>query len=330
MIDPNPYFAAPVRDPASPADIALLDQGSRRGKSSSLTVIICTRDRCAALARSLVSVERAIAGIAEDQVEVIIVDDGSRDATTSVMTDWFERTKSKGLALTRQRSGLAASRNAALRYAVNDVVVMIDDDCHMAPDYLQQVVALITDDRVDTIRGGRILLGSPEDLAITIKTSTESATLVPGMRPGGFIMGANLVFPRRLLNRIGYFDERFGAGGRYLSAEDTDFFYRASLCGLPVIYEPLLIVEHFHGRRYDHERKQLFHGYAIGNGAFYAKHLFRNADAARQMYFQLRNVLQRLPHLREERADFMINITELVGNLTGMTKFAVDHLLKRA
>ena len=72
---------------------------------------------------------------------------------------------------------------------------------------------------------------------------------------------------------VGAFDEKFGAGGPFRAAEETDFIFRAYRLGVAVEYVPDMAVKHFHGRRTRQEIHSLSAGYFIGNGALYAKHM---------------------------------------------------------
>lgn len=90
-----------------------------------VTVVVPTRDRPAALARCLVALE-AQRGV---EPEIVVVDDGSRDAAT--VADVVARVHRARLVLGTGR-GPAAARNAGARRARSAVLCFTDDDC--APD----------------------------------------------------------------------------------------------------------------------------------------------------------------------------------------------------
>jgi hypothetical protein len=77
---------------------------------------------------------------------------------------------------------------------------------------------------------------------------------------------------RSVVELVGYFDTRFGAGQAIGAAEDTDFVYRACRAGVPVLYDPSIVIFHHHGRREVAQVKQLQNIYSLGDGALYAKH----------------------------------------------------------
>lgn len=84
------------------------------------TLVIVTRNRCDELRRALVS-----ATAQDAPVEVIVVDDGSDDATAQMV-----RTEFPDVVLVRfeTRAGLVVRRNDAAKLANGDVIVSIDDD----------------------------------------------------------------------------------------------------------------------------------------------------------------------------------------------------------
>ncbi len=110
--------------------------------------------------------------------------------------------------------------------------------------------------------------------------------------PGGFIMGANLAMTADAVARVGPFDERFGAGARFISAEDTDFLFRALGQGIAVRYDPRFAVDHYHGRRCPAEVVRLLAGYSYGDGALYAKHLLKDFRILKAVYQDIINIIK--------------------------------------
>ncbi len=107
------------------------------------------------------------------------------------------------------------------------------------------------------IIGGRVELGDATDIRFTIKVSRVGERLEGVTHPGSFVLGCNMIVPRSVLDELGPFDERFIAGARYRSGEDTDMLYRAHRRGIPVEYVPDMVVHHFHGRKTEQALKQL-------------------------------------------------------------------------
>ena len=246
-----------------------------------VSVVICTRNRAPALHASLESVATAARACKDIETELVLVDNASSDDTQAVVRTWAETAGLKVVLVREARKGLAAARNAGVRAAQGAVLAFTDDDCRLAPDYLQTLLELSARDPGMAVRGGRVELGDPADLPFTIKTDPMPVTYDGGRHPGGFIHGCNMAMTRATFDRIGMFDERFGAGAPCEAGEDTDYLYRAFLAGIPVEYAPSLVVAHHHGRRSHADIVKLNGIYARGNGALYLKHarhwhLFRN------------------------------------------------------
>ncbi len=246
-----------------------------------VSVVICTRNRACALRASLQSVAFAARACGGTEAELVVVDSASSDDTQSVVSSWAETAGLRVTLVREVRKGLAAARNAGVRAARGAVLAFTDDDCRLAPDYVRVLMELSARDVGMVVRGGRVDLGDPADLPFTIKTDPAPAKYDGKRHPGGFIHGCNMAMTRATYDRIGPFDERFGAGAPLEAGEDTDYLYRAFLAGIAVEYAPSLVVAHHHGRRDHAEVAKLNRIYARGNGALYLKHvrhwlLFRN------------------------------------------------------
>ncbi len=85
-------------------------------------------------------------------------------------------------------------------------------------------------------------------------------------------MAGNLALHREVFERLGGFDERLGAGGRYPAAEDNDLGFRLLRAGYRIHYVPDAFVWHRAWRSGRDVLPQRWR-YGYGQGAFYAKHL---------------------------------------------------------
>jgi glycosyltransferase involved in cell wall biosynthesis len=240
-----------------------------------ISLIVCTRNRAESLPVCLNSIEQAAVANRAVEVELLIVNNGSTDATAAVLRAWQRSTPVRCRVLLAEQRGLSHARNYGLEHATGKIIAFTDDDCTVAPDYLTQVERAYAADAGPTLRGGRVELGDPRDLPFTIKTDLVPQRFTGG-HPGGFIHGCNLTMSRSALELVGRFDIRLGAGQPIGAAEDSDFVYRAHRSGVMVLYDPSIVVFHHHGRRDFAEAKLLQDVYNVGNGALYAKHGLRD------------------------------------------------------
>jgi GT2 family glycosyltransferase len=128
--------------------------------------------------------------------------------------------------------------------------------------------------RVETI-GEAILTGrvQPEGtgLVLTIVTSDSRETYTKPMVDRDVLFPANMAFPIRLVERIGYLDEH---PSLRLAGEDNEWAYRALRAEIPIVYDPDVVVAHLAWR----DRvlvTEVYRRYARGQGSFYGKYLRR-------------------------------------------------------
>lgn len=233
-----------------------------------LSLVVCTRNRGDQLHFAL---EHCARLQVEQPWELVVVDNGSTDGTSAVLKEFAQSFDGSVRLLFEPKPGLARARNTGWRAASGSIVAFTDDDCYPQADYLAQIHRCFEEASVGFL-GGRVLLYDPEDYPITIQLLDRRVDLPPrSFVPPGLIHGANFAFRRDILEAIGGFDERFGAGTELFSAEDTDALARASAYGCRGAYDPRPVVFHHHRRRDLNEIRRLQRAYTIGGGAYWLK-----------------------------------------------------------
>jgi GT2 family glycosyltransferase len=151
--------------------------------------------------------------------EVIVVDDGSRDATAAVAE---EAAREHPLTLVRspRNRGCPAARNLGLERARGDVVAFIDDDGFAAPDWLREVCAPFAgDEHIGAVASTVFYADNPLVLNgaggtinrqgwaadLSMNRSYEDAEIVTEAL---YPMGCGMAVSRRALDRVGAFDDR--------------------------------------------------------------------------------------------------------------------------
>ncbi|MBQ8464664.1 MAG: glycosyltransferase [Alphaproteobacteria bacterium] len=74
-------------------------------------------------------------------IEIIIVNDGSTDEYTNTLLKDYQRPKTK--VITTQNQGLPAARNTGIREAVGEYILPLDADDKIAPTYIEKAVNVI-------------------------------------------------------------------------------------------------------------------------------------------------------------------------------------------
>jgi glycosyltransferase involved in cell wall biosynthesis len=275
-----------------------------------ISLIICTRNRCQKLGRCLESLRHMRT---DRSWELILVDNGSSDATAVVVSEFIKTTNIRAIYLYEPKPGKSTGLNTALRVARGELVSFTDDDCYPAPDFLNQVWSAFHDPSVGYI-AGRIMLHDPDDYPVTIYESMTPRTYPAGSFVcAGSVQGANMAFRRRVLLDIGGFDPLFGPG-TLLVAEEIDAVGRASALGWKGEYHPEVVVRHHHGRKAA-DVAALWKSYAMGCGAYHMKLLLKG----HQFLWFARSIYQLRWRCKTSR-------TFLLWELAGAAKYSYTYL----
>ena len=193
-----------------------------------VTVAVCTRDRAPVLAESLAHLRREV-GEAPAGVEVLVVDNGSTDATPAVaarLADWPAfRSVSEPVA------GLSRARNRALAASTADWVVYLDDDAFVWPGWLDALRHAVRQPGVALVGGPiapRFEAPPPrwfDPGSVTRAFGAEGPLPDRAAREG--FSGGNLGVRRDALAAVGGFDVGLGmTAGRLMLGEETDLAAR--------------------------------------------------------------------------------------------------------
>jgi glycosyltransferase involved in cell wall biosynthesis len=256
-----------------------------------VTIVFCTRNRVDALQLCLASISRAALQCPAAKIELVVVDNRSTDNTREFVSTWLRSTPFPVQFVEERRPGLGAARNTGVRNARGQLIAFTDDDCQVAPNYLSDMLWHFKNDKMPVIRGGRVELGDSTDFPVGIKVDDEEVIFQYPMHPGTIALGCNMVIHRDVFALVGSFDERFGSGAPFKASEETEYFYRAYLSKVPIIYVPDMVVYHFHGRKTPDVARMHYWNYSIGTGALYAKHLFARGGLQKHLYWDLRKAL---------------------------------------
>jgi len=239
-----------------------------------ISVILCTRNRCAPLQRAL----STVAGLSFGQGckwELIVVDNGSTDFTKEVVETFAAGSRLDIRYVFEGRKGLSHARNAGIGQARGEIIAFIDDDMVLQADWLE-AIARESSARPDvSMFFGQTRAMRPELAKLSVKEDAAEKTYVFPSDPGEPGCGNNMMLRKETFAKVGEFDVALGAGSTIGSSEDTDYTYRVLRAGGLVAYCPSILAYHDHDRVSSEKIRRLLFDYGRGRGGFYGKHILK-------------------------------------------------------
>jgi len=209
-----------------------------------ISILICTRTRAPSLRDTLrsLSTVRIPDG---DTVELIVVDNGSTDATAAVI-----ETEAPGVLSPRwvveKTPGLSNARNAGVAAATGEILLFTDDDVRVPPDWIERMCAPFRRGTVDAVAGGVRLapaLRRPWMTSLHLGALADTSHLRGTSNPR--LVGANMALRRSVFEQVPKFDPELGAGpGRYGFHEETLFSLQLVEAGGQIADAYDTLVEH--------------------------------------------------------------------------------------
>jgi GT2 family glycosyltransferase len=168
------------------------------------------------------------------EFEVIVVDDGSSDATRAIADEYGVHV------ISTENRGLASARNRGMAAASGEIVAYLDDDARPDPHWLSFLAASFLDSSHVGIGGPNV--EHPGDGAIA-----ECVANAPGGpvhvlltdHEAEHLPGCNAAFRKASLEDVGGFDPQFRAAG-----DDVDLCWRLRDRGWTLGFSPGAVVWH--------------------------------------------------------------------------------------
>lgn len=230
---------------------------SRVADSAGVSVIVCTHDRCAALSRLLGALV-AQRALGELRWEVVVIDNGSHDATRAVVARFAASARVPIRYVFEPRLGLCVARNRGVRESAAPLLAFTDDDVVPQPDWLAELLATVDATSCEVV-GGPIDVASPVPLPTWLEGDLLGCVgqldlgdeLVAFDGRQTYPFGANMLFRRQALQRAGGFDEQVGrvGSGRHwwevVKGEEQLLVTRILAAGGRAMYAPRARVSHW-------------------------------------------------------------------------------------
>ena len=171
-----------------------------------------------------------------------------------------------------KRKGLSYARNTGVKAASKPIIAFTDDDVEVHPLWIYQLWKSFQEREVAAVTG----LVVASELATEAQLIFEkfwsfnrgyqdkvfdaqyfNKNLAQGPPVWEIGAGANSAFRKDIFEKVGYFDERLGAGASGCS-EDSEMWYRILLKGAVIKYNPRAIVYHEHRKSLADLKKQIY------------------------------------------------------------------------
>ncbi len=177
-------------------------------------------------------------GISGDDVEIIVVDDGSRDGSAERVADLVDC-----LIRTDKNRGAAAARNRGATEAHGDILVFVDADVLLLPDALSFLYrAFYEDASLDAAVGRYSASPAAPGLVNAYHNAFTRYHHDLSPREIDWFWGALGAVKKKSFFDVGGFDERYEGA----SAEDMEFGRELHKCGCKTVYVPEAQGAHAH------------------------------------------------------------------------------------
>jgi glycosyltransferase involved in cell wall biosynthesis len=255
MLGPDLIKQALTRSLSPQKNIAAPEEG--------ISVIVCTRNRTAQLANCI----KTLLELDYPNYEIIIVDNApSNDDTFQLITNLPVHY------VREDRPGLDRARNKGIEAAKHHIVAFTDDDVLADRYWLQAIAKTFLNKEVMGASG----YVAPAELETWPQYLFELH--YGGMGHGfqrrflkkeilndkqllwasNFGIGANMAFRKEIFKQIGRFDTALDVGTPSHGGGDVEMFHRLITSGHYFVYEPSMLVWHFHRKEEKAFRKQIF------------------------------------------------------------------------
>ncbi len=182
--------------------------------------------------------------------EIIVVDNGSQDGSADFVREQFPQIRVLTL---DQNLGFGGGSNAGFRAARHDIVVLLNSDMRVEPEFFAPLLNAFADDKTFAV-ACQIFFSDPqkvrEETGLTegwwsqgaLRVRHRADPAVTDLFPCFYGGGGSCAFDRRKFLELGGFDGLLAPF--YL--EDTDLGYLAWKRGWKVLYQPASVVFHEH------------------------------------------------------------------------------------
>jgi glycosyltransferase involved in cell wall biosynthesis len=284
----------------------------------SLTVLVTCRNSAGTLAGTLESVAEQRYGA---WWEVVVVDNGSTDATSEIARGFAGRLPNLRVLSVPDPGHQARGLNYGIEQSTGEVLIFLDSDDIVADRYLEQMGRALAK---APFTGGRMDVARLNSASVRDRRTQLQETRIDvfcGFRPA--VIGASMGAQRQPIEKVGGFDESLP------TQHDLDISWRLAEAGYPATFVPGAVLHY----RYRTGAREIFRqerGYGVGEVVLYRK--FRGAGMPRRSglhvaasFARLLIALLRLPR-PGGAARFATVLGLILGRIEGSLRYRTLYL----
>ena len=192
------------------------------------------------------------------KTEIIVIDNGSKDGSL----EYLQKLKGIEVIVNEKNEGFAKAVNQGLRKSRGKYLLLLNSDVIVKKAAISKLIDFVQKETRAGVVGGRLL--NPDDsyqgscfylptlwrVILEFWLGKNDFSVMKKYSPAGqkpveveAIIGAVFLIPRKVINKVGFFDERF-----FMYFEDLDYCRRTRKAGFKVYYLPKAEFIHFHGQ----------------------------------------------------------------------------------
>ncbi len=177
-----------------------------------ISVVICSYNGARTIRDALDALQR----VDYPDFEVIVVNDGSKDATPNIAAEYPVKL------ISTENRGLSNARNTGWQTATGEIVAYIDDDAYPDPHWLKYLAATFINTTYAAVGGPNLAPPGDGWIADCVANSPGGPVhVLISDQEAEHIPGCNMAFRRSALAAVDGFDPRYRAAG-----DDVDLCWR--------------------------------------------------------------------------------------------------------